>query len=293
MTTQLLRSLADVEHIQRPTRPLAMRGRREWYRIENKSDDEATIYIYDEIGYWGTRASQFVKDLQGVTTKRIALHLNTPGGDVFDGIAILNALRAHPATVTVTVDSLAASIGSVIAMAGERIVMAKHSTLMIHDPATLAWGDAAEMRKTAEILDQLGDTIAGVYAERAGGSVREWRDRMLEETWYTDREAVDAGLADEVDGDADADVENVFDLSVFKHPPEHLMARGPADNQRQPTKRDIERALRDAGLSRAKAKAFVAAAWGQAEPEDETRDVSDLIALLDALKILNRGDSNA
>jgi ATP-dependent protease ClpP protease subunit len=266
----------------------ARANRREWYRIADAKDDApAEVYIYDEIGYWGTSAAQFVKDLQGVKAGRINLHLNTPGGDVFDGIAIHNALTAHPATVTVYVDALAASIGSVIAMAGERIVMAKHSTMMIHDPFGATWGNAEDMRKMAEILDQLGDTIAGVYAERAGGSVREWRDRMLEETWYSDRQAVEAGLADEVDGDEAA--QNSFDLSIFRHPPEELVAsasRPPASGQ--PTKRDAERALRDAGLSRSQAKAIVAGGWGAAAEvsEEAEREAAELDALRDALMIL-------
>lgn len=264
-------------------RALRNRARRDWYRIEAKANDEADIYIYDEIGYWGLTAADFVKDLQAVKASKINLHLNTPGGDVFDGIAIHNALRQHSASVAVQVDSLAASIGSVIAMAGDTITMAKHSTMMIHDPFGFAMGNAEDMRKMSEILDQLGDTIAGVYAERAGGSVREWRDRMLEETWYSDREAVEAGLADEVDGDSTA--ENAFDLSIFKHPPEHLRVAASAVKP-QPTKRTIEQALRDAGLTRSQAKAFVAAAWAESSAEDEARDVADLLALRDAIQIL-------
>lgn len=274
---------------ERPGRLPKPQGRgRNWFRIENaKADDETNIYIYDEIGYWGTSAQDFVTDLQGVKAGRINLHLNTPGGDVFDGIAILNALRQHSAAVTVYVDSLAASAGSVIAMAGEKIIMARASMLMIHEPSSLAFGDAAEMRKIAEVLDQIGDTIAGVYADRAGGSVREWRDRMLEETWYSDREAVEAGLADEVDGDPA--VENVFDLSHFRHPPERLAAAARAPAAGLPTKRNIEKALRDAGLSRAQAKTFVSAAYGTVDLDEEARDAAELVILRDAVQFLLSG----
>ena len=266
-------------------RTLRNRARRDWYRIDNKADEQADIYIYDEIGYWGLTAADFVRDLQAVKAGKINLHLNTPGGDVFDGIAIHNALRQHSASVAVQVDSLAASIGSVIAMAGDTITMAKHSTMMIHDPFGFAMGNAEDMRKMSEILDQLGDTIAGVYAERAGGSVREWRDVMLAETWYSDREAVEAGLADEVDGDSTA--ENSFDLSIFHNVPEGL--RIAASVKREPTKRDVERALRDAGLSNTQAKRFVAMAYGEIEPDDEARDVAELEALRDYLKTQIKG----
>jgi ATP-dependent protease ClpP protease subunit len=266
---------------------LANSARRDWYRIEAKANaDEADIYIYDEIGYWGLTAADFVSELQAVKASKINLHLNTPGGDVFDGIAIHNALRQHAASVHVTVDSLAASIGSVIAMAGDTVTMAKHATMMIHDPYGGVLGNASDMRQMADVLDQLGDNIAGVYAERAGGSVREWRDRMLAETWYSDRAAVDAGLADTVAGDTPADgAENGFDLSIFRHPPEELQAAAAQDGPHQPTKRDIERALRDAGLTRGQAKALLAAAPLPTE-QGEARDVADLMALRDAIKTL-------
>src|SRR5690606_8034659 len=103
----------------------------------------------------------------------------------------------HQAHVTVIVDSLAASIASVIAMAGDRVVMAKNATMMIHDGHGLSIGNAADMREMADLLDKVSDNIASVYAERAGGDVAEWRERMRAETWYSADEAVSAGLADE------------------------------------------------------------------------------------------------
>lgn len=260
------------------------RGRRDWYSITNASDDEAEVYIYDVIGYWGLTAADFVRDLAQVSASKLTVRVNSPGGDVFDGIAIHTALRDHSATVEVKVDSLAASIASVIAMAGDRVVMAKHSTFMIHDPYAMAIGDARDMRKMADVLDQLGDTIAGVYAERAGGSTREWRDKMLEETWLTDRETVDAGLADEVAGDSTAD--NSFDLSVFARTPEHLLR--PAATRRtpaSPTKRDLERALRDVGLTQAEAKAVVAGGWNGLD-RTPPRDVSALYGFLSSVQEL-------
>jgi ATP-dependent protease ClpP protease subunit len=262
----------------------ALNKRRDWYRIENATADEASVYIYDEIGYWGLTAADLVRDLQSVKAKRINLHLNSPGGEVFDGWAIYTALKQHPATVAVQVDGLAASIASVIAMAGDTVTMAKPATLMIHDAYGFVLGNAAEMQAMAEVLDKLSDQIAAIYAERAGGSVREWRDRMRAETWYTEREAVDAGLADEVDGDSTA--ENRFDLSIFKHPPEGLLSERIAAAASAPTKRDVERALRDAGLTRSQAKALVAKGWEHIEPEGETREASDLLALRDALAVL-------
>lgn len=273
------------ERCLRTTRPVAqlVRGRRDWYRMENAAGaaEPDHLYIYDEIGFWGITASDFVRDLRTLKASSLVVHLNTPGGEVFDGIAIHTALREHPASIEVRVDSLAASIGSVIAMAGDRVLMARGSTLMIHDPFTLALGNAADLRKTAEVLDQFGDTIAGFYAERAGGSVREWRARMLDETWYDAQSAVDAGLADEVTGQASA--RNSWDLSVFRHPPQDLLATDDAA-AREPTKREIERALRDAGLSQSQAKAFLARAWDEPARDDTPRDVAALLSLRDALR---------
>jgi len=184
-------------------RPVAKlrQGRTDWYRIANKAgdgDQPADVYIYDEIGYWGTTAQQFVDDLREITADQINLHLNSPGGDVFDGFAIYQALLDHPAQVTSRVDALAASAASIIAMAGQRIVMGRTAMMMIHDAWGLAIGNAADMRDMANRLDKISNTIAGVYAERAGGPVEFWRQAMLEESWYNADEAVQAGLADEV-----------------------------------------------------------------------------------------------
>jgi hypothetical protein len=125
------------------------------------------------------------------------VRINSPGGSVFEGIAIANALRAHPANVTVQVDSVAASIASVIAMAGDRIEMAPNSMMMIHDASGLAMGNAADMEEMAELLDLISDNIADAYAARAGGTREQWRERMRAETWYLPEDAVDNGLADE------------------------------------------------------------------------------------------------
>ena len=204
----------------RTTRPVAKlrQGRNDWFRIENRATDEsvADVYIYDEIGYFGVTAADFVGAILDIDAETIALHLNTPGGDVFDGIAIYNALRQHPANIEVTVDALAASAGSFIAMAGDKVVMTKNASLMIHDAHGLAIGNAVDMRELADLLDRQSDNIASIYAERAGGSIEEWRAAMQAETWYSADEAVKAGLADEVQG-AGKGAKNTFDLSIYSY----------------------------------------------------------------------------
>ena len=193
----------------------------DWFRIENKSDDDKTVvYIYDEIGYWGTTASDFLKTVSAIDTSEIELHLNSPGGNVWDGIAIYNSLKMHPAEVTVYVDALAASAASFIAQAGEKVIMARNAQMMIHDASAMAFGNAEDMREVADVLDRISNNIADIYAFNAGGKLSEWRDLMKEEVWFTAEEAVEAGLADEMLDQADMEAEaatNKWDLSFFNY----------------------------------------------------------------------------
>ena len=192
-----------------------------WYSIANKASAprEADVYIYDVIGDYGVTASEFVKALAELDVDTINLKLNSPGGDVFDGVAIHNALKSHPATVNVTVDALAASAASFIAMAGDTIHMARGAELMIHEAHAIEAGDAKTFTAMAERLERIGDKIAGFYAERAGGDTSQWRDAMRVETWYSGEEAVSARLADS-HGDPPKVVKPVaasFDLSGFTY----------------------------------------------------------------------------
>lgn len=192
-------------------------GRNDWYKIENNSSDSSEVFIYDEIGYFGITAKDFLSDISGIKSDSIELHLNTPGGEVFDGIAIYNALKQHKATVTVIVDSLAASIGSVIAMAGDKIIMSKNSTMMIHEGHGLCVGSAADMKEMSQLLDKTSDNIASIYAERSGKPQSEWRKAMRNETWYSAEEAVKAGLADEVSGLPTNKQSATWDLSIYNY----------------------------------------------------------------------------
>lgn len=223
---------ADDRPRLRLARPVAQQVR-PWYRITAKAteadddqgepttDGDTTIIdIYDEIGWFGIGAADFVRDLRRVDTPKIELHISSPGGDVFDAIAIYNGLRQHKAQVHVIVDSLAASAASFIAMAGDRITAMANAMLMIHDPLGLVIGNATDMRELADLLDKHGDNIAAIYAARAGGEVADWRERMLAETWYLADEAYKAGLVDEVDDTDGRPIEDRWDLSVFAHQPE-------------------------------------------------------------------------
>lgn len=224
--------LANRSRAMRPalTAPDGAEG---WYRITNSMDEGGTPYaaisIYGDIGSWGITAAAFMEELKAVDAPEIRLSISSPGGDVFDGLAIHSALRSHRAKVTVQVDSLAASIASVIAMAGDRVIMGAHAQLMIHEAAGVTCGNAEGMREYADFLDRQSDNIAGVYQERAGGTVKQWRARMRQETWYFADEAVEAGLADEVmkpkrmhpdedmPGMDDRAIAAAWDLSVYNY----------------------------------------------------------------------------
>lgn len=175
--------------------------RLDWYRVRNAADgggatDTTEIFIYDEIGGWfGFPVEDFVKELNDIKTPKIDVRINSPGGSLFDSIAIYNALVKHPAKVTTYVDALAASGASIIAMAGDETVMMVGSQLMIHDALGVELGNAADMRAMAEFLDKQSDNIATVYAHKAGDAT-DWRALMLAETWMFADEAITLGLAD-------------------------------------------------------------------------------------------------
>lgn len=196
-----------------------------WYSMANVATTDADapsrakVNIYDAIGgWWGVSAKQFVDELDELDVDELEVHINSPGGAVWDGVAIMNSLKKHRARVTVIVDGLAASAASVVAMAGDEIVMAEGSQMMIHQASGAAWGNAEILRETAAILDKIDLNLAGIYARRAGGSREAWLDVMREETWYNADEAVEAGLADRADESLEAvDAEAAFDLSMFNY----------------------------------------------------------------------------
>ena len=171
-----------------------------WYSIKAKGNDTAEISIYDEIGYWGITAKSFSKDLKalGNNLKQINLHIHSPGGDVFDGIAIYNLLKNHPANVTVYIDGLAASMASVIAMAGNEVIMPENAMMMIHKPWGIQGGDAEDMRKYADLLDKVENTLIPAYANKTGKTPEELAEMLSAETWLNGKECVEQGFADKL-----------------------------------------------------------------------------------------------
>lgn len=199
-----------------------MKTARQWFNIAPpKAEAEsatANVYIYAEIGdsFWGDTVSarEFTKEIAALDVDTLRVFINSPGGAAWDGITIMNALRRHRARIEVTVDGIAASAASIIAMAGDHISMNRGSEMMIHRASGFAYGNAQTMTETAEILVKLDDSLADVYQARAGHDRAHWVNLMDAETWFTAEEAVTAGLADEwVDAPA---ATASFDMSRFK-----------------------------------------------------------------------------
>lgn len=197
-----------------------------WYQIDakaaaGKKATTAKVYIFDEISMWGVSAQQFVRDVAALDVQTIEVHLNSPGGSFFEGVAIMNTLKDHKANVSVRVDGLAASAASVIAMGGDEVVMAAGSQMMIHEASIIALGKVDDLTKAVKQLNAINATMSGLYQAKAGGTVEEWAAAMAEETWYLAQEAVDAGLADRLDAAVPEDTVAAamarFDLSVFAH----------------------------------------------------------------------------
>jgi ATP-dependent Clp endopeptidase proteolytic subunit ClpP len=193
-----------------------------WYDFRAQARG-AEIVIYDEIGAFGTPAKAFLDELKALGhVPELTVRINSPGGSVFDGVAIYNALKRHDAAVTVWIDGIAASIASIIAMAGDQVVMPENAMLMLHDPSGLAVGTATDMRAMAEALDRMKTGMVAAYRDKSGRDDAEIEALMAAETWLSAQEAVDLGLADRVDQPVRMAAH--FDLSCFQNTPPQLAA---------------------------------------------------------------------
>lgn len=170
------------------------------WHVENAGPSGARMYVHKPIGGWSLDAGKFVETVHGLQTDRIDLHVNSPGGIVFDAVAMYEALRSHPAQVVAHVDGLAASAASVLIMAADQIEIATGGRIMVHDARGGVWGSPDEIRAHADLVESISNDIAGFYAGRAGGTRAKWRQAMRATTWYGAAEAVRAGLADRIAG---------------------------------------------------------------------------------------------
>jgi ATP-dependent Clp endopeptidase proteolytic subunit ClpP len=244
---------------------------KKWYKIQAK-EDSADVYIYDYIGAYGVEAAALTRDLALIKDKKnINLYINSPGGDVFEGMTIYNSLLQIKEKLTVHVMGLAA----------EKRIMYQGSMVMIHNPWGCACGNAKEMREMAEVLDKIGGQLVQMYSNVTGQSeeqVTEWLDA---ETWFNADEAVENGFATELsEKQAAASIKKTY-ASKYHNVPEDIV-----EDDTEPTIRTAEDALRDAGFSAVRAKAILAKGFshredGEPSPREEEPDYS---AALDIVK---------
>jgi ATP-dependent Clp protease, protease subunit len=212
-------------------------------RAQGKS---AEILIYEDIGgdpfFGGLSAKQFAEDLKALgKLETINLRINSSGGSVFEGLAIYNSIRRHSARVEVDIDGLAASIASVIAMAGDTVRIAENGFLMIHRAWGMVMGHADDMESMAGSLRKVDSAILDVYDARASASRDELQTMIDAETWFTASEALAAGLVDEVVGEVRVAAFAIHDLSRFRQPPEPIRDAKEARERRERGNQNVVR----------------------------------------------------
>jgi ATP-dependent Clp protease, protease subunit len=247
--------------------------KKDWYKVEALSDDEAEVLIYDVIGWPFNDAGDLVRSLAEMKQKTITVRINSPGGDVFDAMAIFNALQSHKSKVVTRIESLAASAASVIALAGKEVQAYKNAMVMIHEPWIYTAGNQYDLREMADILEKISGNMIDIYSGNSGIGKKEAKQMMKDETWLTAKEAKEKGFVDTIiDGKA---AKAQFDLSMYANAPDGITGN---KEGRDLDEREIELALRDAGASRSFAKMIVA------ERYKPLRDAGEAIAELEALK---------
>ena len=241
------------------------------HEIQNKQS-EATVYLYGDIGGWfGIDPLEFVKEFNAIDAAIIHLRIDSSGGDVFAARAMKTALMQHKAKVIAHIDGLAASAASSMAMGADEIEIVAGGFLMIHNATSfmdiLGYFNADDLQnlindigKEKELHGKINEAIAADYAKKSGNSVEKILEWMAGETWFTAKEAVDNKFCDRVyDGDP---VEGSYDLSIFTKTPQAIK-----DRNSKLSKRTLEKALRDAGLSNKEAKKIIAGGF-----KDDLRD---------------------
>jgi len=245
-----------------------------WYNID-KDKDVPEIMVYDVIGddWGGVTAKQFIQELSEIDADEILVRINSPGGLVYDGLAIYNALRQFKGTVRTRVDAVAASIASVIFMAGDIREMPESADIMIHKPWSIVVGNANDMREEAEELDRVQNKLEDIYEKQTGIERSDVSAMVDDTTWKSGREAYELGFATDVLEDAKI-AACIFDLDILPDIPERHRKMAEATR-----KREQEKDYRDGGLPKRDAKAKVSTA---------SRDDGTKVAETKFIELLNQ-----
>jgi ATP-dependent protease ClpP protease subunit len=232
-----------------------------WFEIKAEETETAEILIYDFVGWPFNDAGELTRKLSDLGGMPVNVRIHSPGGDVFDAMAIYNAFKTYPGTVTTIVDSMAASSASIIMLAGKEVRAYQNSMIMVHEPWAYMCGNQFELRDFADILGKISGNMVDLYAENSNLGKKEVKallrgDGKQDGTYMTAKEAKDKGFIDTIiDQKATAKAE--FYTPYFAAERPDIL-----------TIKDAERALREAGFSRDKAKALLARGWQQAASDD-------------------------
>lgn len=199
-------------------------------RVET-ADDAPHIYVYDIIdAWWGASATGLLTAFAAAGKGDLHLHINSPGGDVFEARAMAAIVVAHPGNVAVHIDGLAASAATYLALSGNTVSMTQGGMLMVHESWTLAYGNKRELRKTADLLDQVDDSIIADYTRRTGKSAEEVRAWVEAETWFIADKALELGFIDSVDPNTKRDASaqaSRWNLSAYANAPKFTKTEPP------------------------------------------------------------------
>lgn len=250
-----------------------------WFKVEAKATGRAEILIYNDIGDFGVTAQDFADALDTAgSVSTLDVRISSNGGDVSTGFAIFNMLERHSARKVVTVDGLAASMASVIAMAGDEVHMPANSMLMIHNPWGVAMGGADQIKSFGDALEQMQQQIADAYVARTGISEDEIFAMMAKETWLSAKRAVSLGFADSVG--AALDVKATFDVSKFNRVPKAFKAENDRKKASMSKKTSAQIAADAAALENDDAEAGKTEAQIRAEIVEHSREVRSLCNLV-------------
>lgn len=223
----------------------------DWFLINNLADDTPEIFIYDVIGWPYNDIGALVRGLAEMKNRTPLVRINSPGGDVWDGMALMNAFASHPGGTTVRIESLAASIASVIAMGGRKVEAYQNAMMMIHNSWICTAGNRIELLEIADILEMVDENIMESYTGKTKIGKKEMREMMRAETWMNAKTMKEKGFIDSI-LESGKGAKASFDLTIYGNVPDDLI------QDTEHNKRKIERALRDVGFSLNSAKAFIA-----------------------------------
>ena len=221
-----------------------------WYSIKAAAPgtDTAEVSILSEIGYWGVNAAQFLTEFRAIVAPNVKLYINSPGGSVFEALAIFNGMRATGKNIEVHVLGIAASAASYIAMAGHKVVMPANTMMFLHNPINAVYGNADDMREMADILDKLGASLTATYMKRFKGEAAALDELMAAESYLTAAECLEHGFCDEVTDEITATA--LFDVDRL---PENVQAlfkarQTPTPTLAEPLADAVAALAKDAGL---------------------------------------------